>query len=102
MTGDKYEKPDFFEENPLDPIKAVTGSDPKTDRVYSKKNIAETKRKAGFYLSIDILERFNRKFHELKLEGVSIENKSALIELALSFALDDMDKGSKSRLLKQI
>jgi hypothetical protein len=102
MIRDRQTKPDFFEENPVDPIKAVTGSDPKTGAVALKKNIADTKRKAGFYLSIDILERFNRKFYELKLAGVSIENKSALMALALSFALDDMDKGGKSRLLKQL
>ena len=102
MVIDKHSKPDFFEENPVDPIKTATGSDSKTGVAELKKNTADTKRKAGFYLSIDILERFNRKFHELKLEGASIDNKSALIELALSFALDDMDKGIKSRLLKQL
>jgi hypothetical protein len=102
MVRDRYDKPNFFEENPLDPIKAVTGSDSKTGRVERKKNIVDAKRKAGYYLSIDIIERFNRKFHELKLEGASIENKSALMERALSFALDDMDKGNKSRLLKQL
>jgi hypothetical protein len=71
-------------------------------RVKSKKNAADTKRKAGFYLSVDILNRFNRKFHELKLVGVAIENKSALLELALSFALDDMDRSHESRLLSHL
>jgi hypothetical protein len=38
----------------------------------------------------------------LKLAGAAIENKSALLELALSFALDDLDKGAKSRVLQNI
>jgi hypothetical protein len=38
----------------------------------------------------------------LKLEGVAIENKSALLELALSFALDDMDRSHESRLLSHL
>ena len=57
------------------------------------------KKKAGFYLSVALLERFNRKFHELNLSGMSVENKSALLEAALSFALDDMDKGRESVVL---
>ena len=48
------------------------------------------------------LDRFTRKFHELKLAGVAIENKSALVEMALSFAMDDIDKGEHSRLLKRL
>jgi hypothetical protein len=48
------------------------------------------------------LDRFSRKFYELKLAGVAIENKSALLEVALSFALDDLDKGPKSRQLQGI
>ena len=54
------------------------------------------KKKAGFYLSETLLQRFNRRFHQMKLEGVNIENKSALLELALTFALDDLDKGPNS------
>jgi hypothetical protein len=60
------------------------------------------KKKAGFYLSVDVLQRFTFKFHELKLAGVAIDNKSTLLELALSFALDDMDKGKNSRVLKKL
>jgi hypothetical protein len=48
------------------------------------------------------LDRFTRKFHQLKLDGVPIENKSALAEMALHFALDDMDQGKASRLLKRL
>ncbi len=61
-----------------------------------------SKKKAGFYLSVDVLQRFTHKFHELKLAGVAIDNKSTLLELALSFALDDMDKGNNSRVLQKL
>jgi hypothetical protein len=61
-----------------------------------------TKKKAGFYLSMEIIERFNRKFYELKLAGIAIDNKSTLLELALAFALDDLDKGAKSRVLRRL
>ena len=91
--------PDFFEENPLDPVRAATGrlADPA-----GVKKPGVAKQKAGFYLTKDLLERFNRKFYELKLEGVSIENKSALVELALKFTLDDIDRGSQSKIRKLI
>jgi hypothetical protein len=56
------------------------------------------KKKAGFYLSEALIDRFNRRFHQMKLDGVPIENKSAFVEIALSYALDDLEKGEKSRL----
>ncbi len=59
------------------------------------------KRKAGFYFSEALLDRFTRKFHQLKLDGVPIDNKSALAEMALHFALDDLDRGEASQLLKR-
>jgi len=102
MAKNENNTPDFFEEKSFDPINVATGPGTKSGRVQSKRIAADTKRKAGFYLSVDILNRFNRKFHELKLEGVAIENKSALLELALSFALDDMDKVNESRLLSHL
>ena len=102
MAKNENNSPDFFEEKPFDPINVATGPGTKSGRVQPKRIAADTKRKAGFYLSVDILNRFNRKFHELKLEGVAIENKSALLELALSFALDDMDKVNESRVLTHI
>ena len=60
------------------------------------------KKKAGFYLSVDLLNRFTHKFHELKLAGVAIDNKSTLLEAALGYALDDMDKGEQSQVLKKL
>ena len=45
-----------------------------------------------------ILERFNRNFYELKLQGRSVENKSALLEAVIDFALDDIDQGADSRI----
>lgn len=77
----------------MDPVSVATG------RPASKP--AVPKRKAGFYFSETLLDRFTRKFHQLKLDGVSIENKSDLAEMALHFALDDLDRGEASTLIKQ-
>ena len=62
---------------------------------------AVPKKKAGFYLSVTVLDRFERKFYELKLAGVPVGNKSALLEAALNFALDDLDRNPKSRVLNR-
>jgi hypothetical protein len=118
MAADRKKTPEFFDENPFDPIETATGPESKrrqTDEKNSEANEEEKagvgenklnnpakKKKAGFYLSTEVLDRFTRKFHELKLSGVSIENKSALLEIALSFALDDIDKGQKSHVLQQL
>ena len=99
MSPKEKNLPDFFEENPLDPVRAATG---RAQNPRSAKERGVEKQKAGFYLTKELLERFNRKFYELKLEGVSIENKSALVELALKFSLDDIDKGSQSKIRKLI
>jgi len=90
MTPDNPGPADFFEDTHLDPIQAATGG----------KSTAVAKKKAGFYLSLDLLERFNRKFFELKLAGCPIENKSALVEAALLYALNDLDRGENSRILR--
>ena len=92
MTASEQSKsPDFFEDHGLDPLAAATGSR-RTPAAH------KPKKKAGFYLSEDLLERFNRCFHQMKLEGAAIENKSALLEIVLSFGLDDLDQGAESRL----
>jgi len=83
---------DFFDENRIDPIQAATGLKP----------AAAAKKKAGFYLPVELLERFNRKFFELKLAGCPIENKSVLVEAALKYALTDLDRGTNSRILNAI
>jgi hypothetical protein len=116
MAASKNKTPDFFKDESFDPVEVATG--PGRTGQDSEKSIhsaagkaaipkagvghAANKKKAGFYISVDLLERFSRKFYELKLAGVAIENKSALLELALSFALDDLDKGHKSRVLQVI
>jgi hypothetical protein len=87
-ASEKNSYPDFFEENDYDPVSTATGARG------TKKNIP--KKKAGFYLSIDIIERFDRHFHKLKLAGAPIENKSALLELSLEFVLQDLDKVDQS------
>ena len=100
MTKTDKNKPNFFEESDLDPVAAVTGKKgPDGDLPDSA---AQSKRKAGFYLSQELIDRFNNKFYELKLSGVAIENKSGLLERTLEFALDDLDKGEHSILLKRI
>lgn len=94
MVSKKSSSPDFFEDHWIDPVATATGIRPKEGPV--------RKKKAGFYISEALLERFNRKFHELKLAGMAIENKSALLELALTYALDDIDKDEQSSLLEQL
>ena len=98
MASGKKAFPDFFEETSLDPMHVATGR----RRPAPLDRPRVDKKKAGFYLSVDLLNRFNRKFHELKLAGVAIDNKSALVELALVNALDDLDRGDASRLLKKL
>jgi hypothetical protein len=93
MTASEQNKsPDFFEEHDLDPMTTATG--PKTA---AKKPVP--KKKAGFYLPEPLLERFNRRYHQLKLDGAAIENKSALVEVALTYALDDLDRGRQSEII---
>ncbi len=87
-ASDKTSIPDFFDETALDPVSVATG------RPVSKPKVP--KRKAGFYFTETLLERFTRKFHQLKLDGAPVENKSAMLERMLSFALDDMDRGRDS------
>ena len=119
MADSRKITPEFFEDIELDPVDTATGtpgnsrnqaSGPATGPasaadVSRSKNIQTgagsgvAKKKAGFYLSTDILNRFNLKFYELKLSGAAIDNKSSLLELMLGFALDDMDKGEQSRIL---
>jgi hypothetical protein len=92
MTASEQNKsPDFFEDHDLDPLTTATGG-------MELKKTAVSKKKAGFYLSEELLERFNRRFHQMKLDGMAIENKSALVEIALAFALDDLDKGKESKI----
>jgi hypothetical protein len=116
MAASKNKTPDFFKDESFDPVEVATGPG-RTGQDFEKPihsdagktaipragiGHAANKKKAGFYISVDLLERFSRKFYELKLAGAAIENKSALLELALSFALDDLDKGPKSRVLEVI
>lgn len=98
MTIGGNKKPEFFENNPFDPVLAAIGSDEKEER---KNSSRLKKKKAGFYLSLDVLDRFTRKFHELKIAGAAIENKSAFVEAAILFALDDIDKGDDSQVLQK-
>jgi hypothetical protein len=123
MAASKDKSPDFFKDGSFDPMQVATGPAGASGPVKAQdqdsakpSNSGAThtapknqgtghavhKRKAGFYISVELLDRFTRKFYELKLAGVAIENKSALLELAMSFALDDLDKGTKSNVLKDL
>lgn len=104
MTSSKKNMPDFFEDSSYDPMETATGHGRASLKEKPAKTTVEAvlKKKAGFYLSADILDRFNRKFHELKLAGVAVDNKSILLERALNFALDDLDKGTQSQVLKTL
>ena len=112
MASGKRNTPDLFNEDDLDPVEIATGhpqgppqaeTSPSSAAAKSKlvpKTVA--KKKAGFYLSVELLNRFTYKFHELKLAGVPIENKSNLLEAMLAFALDDLDRGDGSQVMKKI
>ncbi len=108
MATGRNKLPDFFGEDGIDPVESATGNrrhltdDTAPSSGKAAKSGMSTKKKAGFYLSKEIIQRFNLKFHELKLAGVAIDNKSTLLELVLAFALDDMDKGGKSRVLQRL
>ncbi len=91
MTAFKQSKsPDFFEDHVLDPMATASGNRGVRKPI--------PKKKVGFYLSEALLERFNRRFHQMKLDRMPIENKSAFVEMALSYALDDLEKGKESQL----
>jgi hypothetical protein len=99
--------PDLFDDRLVDPVAAATGLQPAPavtppESRSASPPVQETKRKAGFYLSDDILERFNAKFYKLKLAGSAVDNKSALLEAALAFALDDLDRGDDSQVMKRL
>lgn len=103
MVSDKKEMPDFENSNPFDPVHTATGGDGKNSSIEEQKNSARTdKKKAGFYLASDLLERFDRTFYQLKLEGIDVGNKSSLVEKALLFALDDLDKKDGSRIRRML
>ena len=117
MADSRKITPDFFEDSEPDPVETATGpGDNSRNQTagpaasaragQSTNSPAATgsviaKKKAGFYLSADILNRFNLKFYELKLSGAPIDSKSNLLELMLGFALDDMDKGEQSLILQK-
>ena len=107
MTTRRSPTPDLFAEHLPDPVDAAIGGrqDPQRRRPQDRSAVGpaqETKRKAGFYLSGETLERFNMKFYQLKLAGAPVDNKSALLEAALNFALDDLDRSTDSRVLQRM
>ncbi len=108
MTRRRPNPPELFDEPLPDPVDAASGPPGprpgvlRPPRPKASGAAADLKRKAGFYLSDETLERFNMKFYELKLAGAAVDNKSALMEAALNFALDDLDRGRESRVLRRM
>lgn len=106
MPTRRHQMPDLFDDHPPDPMETAIGRrQPAAGlRPPGRKapTMPEAKRKAGFYLPDELLERFNTRFYELKLAGAAVGNKSALLEAALGYALDDLDRGADSRILKRI
>lgn len=92
--------PDFFESTTIDPVKAASGGAGRSSPGRPPSPVP--KKKAGFYLSKDVIERFDRTFYTLKLSGHGIENKSALLEAALAFALNDLERGNDSVILARL
>jgi hypothetical protein len=88
--------PDFFEEHTLDPVTTAARTSAKGAHT------AVPKKKAGFYLPAELLTRFDRQFHQLKIDGVPVENKSALLELVLEYALADLEREGRSVLLRKL
>ena len=104
MTTQRHpDAPDFFDHDTIDPVASASGGDPpRTGGKRGRPPSAVPKRKAGFYLSEHLLSRFDKKFYELKLAGCPVENKSALIEAALTYALNDLDRNEASEILESI
>lgn len=105
MASEKTNSVDFFDDNAFDPVRtAIGGDDSQNTDAPSLKKVAVTspKKKAGFYLSIDMLDRFNRKFHELMLAGSNLDNKSTFVEALLTYALDELDRGDNGGVLKTL
>jgi hypothetical protein len=97
MPTRRSKMPDLFTEALPDPVEAATGR-----RAGRPAAAPAPKRKAGFYMSQALMHRFNTKFYELKLAGAAVDNKSALLEAALEYALDDLDRGAASHVLKRM
>lgn len=93
MVKSKKDNPaaDFFHETGFDPlIAAVRGETKETD-----------KKKAGFYLSHGLLERFDKTFYTLKIEGQGVDNKSAFVEKLIDYALDVLDRDGLEKIIKK-
>lgn len=99
MVKRKQTTPDFFQDSSLDPVSSATGP-ARAGHPEGQNSSIEEKKKVGFYVKASLWARFNRTFHELMLEGDVPGNKSGLLEAALTFALDDIDKGASSKVRK--
>jgi len=92
--------PEFFESTPVDPVASASNASGRGSPGRPPSPVP--KKKAGFYLSQEVIDRFDRSFYTLKLAGQPVENKSALLEAALAFALDDIEAGEDSIILARL
>ena len=69
MAIKKKRIPDLFAEEGLDPVQTATGYPP-SSRGASPTAGSVVKKKAGFYLSVNILDRFSGQLDELTEEGL--------------------------------
>lgn len=92
--------PEFFVSTPVDPVTSASGTSGRGSPGRPPSPVP--KKKAGFYLSQDVIDRFDRNFYTLKLAGQPVENKSALLEAALAYALDDLEQGDDSVILARL
>ncbi len=93
MTPSKPTTEDFFDDPPVDPLETAIGGGGSRPR-----KATTPKKKAGFYLPVDLLNRFNRTYHELILDGYAVDNKSALLEILLNDALDRLTRNGATAL----
>lgn len=81
---------DFFHETGFDPlIAAVRGESREND-----------KKKVGFYISLKLLEHFDKTFYTLKIDG-RVDNKSAFVEKLLAYALDVIEHEGLEKISKK-
>lgn len=81
---------DFFHETGFDPlIAAVRGENRDND-----------KKKVGFYISLKLLERFDKTFYTLKIDG-RVDNKSAFVEKLLAHALDVLEQDGLEKIVQK-
>ena len=121
QNSGRKQTPSFFDEDEaLDPVKAATFS-PK-GRAHKEKNEGELddtsiepnthsakkiskiekKKKAGYYFKPSNINRFEKAFLEIQLNGHWKGRQSEFMEAILEFGLVDLESGDQSEILKKL